>query len=99
VGFLEKVYENALKIELNLRGLKTLQQTPLKVFYKNELVGDYIADILVEDEIIIEVTDSALEGAKHPGMDAHGFDISIGSLIPVFQSRRTYTNQICRIQR
>jgi GxxExxY protein len=55
VGFLEKVYENALNIELDLRGLKILQQAPLKVFYKNELVGNYIADILVEDEIIIEV--------------------------------------------
>ncbi|MDP2788769.1 MAG: GxxExxY protein, partial [bacterium] len=38
-----------------LRGLETLPQAPLKVFYKNELVGDYIADILVENEIIIEV--------------------------------------------
>jgi len=54
-GFLEKVYENALNIELNLRGLQTFQQAPLKVFYKDELVGDYIADILVENEIIIEV--------------------------------------------
>jgi len=54
-GFLEKVYENALNVELNLRGLKTFQQAPLKVFYKNELVGDYIADILVEDEILVEV--------------------------------------------
>ena len=54
-GFLEKVYENALNVELNLRGLKTLPQAPLKVYYKEELVGDYIADILVENEIIIEV--------------------------------------------
>ena len=54
-GFLEKVYENALNVELNLIGLKTIQQAPLKVFYKKELVGDYIADILVEGEIIIEV--------------------------------------------
>ena len=54
-GFLEKVYENALNVELNFRGIKTLQQAPLKVFYKEELVGDYIADILVENEIIIEV--------------------------------------------
>ncbi|GFO98104.1 hypothetical protein ig2599ANME_2321 [groundwater metagenome] len=50
-GFLEKVYENALNIELNLRGLQTFQQAPLKVFYKDELVGDYIADILVENEV------------------------------------------------
>ncbi|MFZ3058956.1 MAG: GxxExxY protein [Candidatus Methanoperedens sp.] len=54
-GFLEKVYENALNVELNLRGIKTFQQAPLKVYYKNELVGDYIADILVENEIIIEL--------------------------------------------
>src|SRR5574341_1707589 len=53
--FLEKVYENALNIELNLRGLKSFQPAPLKVYYKKELVGDYIVDILVEDEIIIEV--------------------------------------------
>jgi len=55
IGFLEKVYENALNVELNLRGLKTQQQMPLKVYYSNELVGDYYADILVEDEIIIEI--------------------------------------------
>ena len=54
-GFLEKVYENALILELNLNGLNTIQQAPLKVFYKNKLVGDYIADILVEGEVIIEV--------------------------------------------
>ena len=52
---MEKVYENALNIELNLRRLQTFQQAPLKVIYKDELVGDYIADILVENEIIIEV--------------------------------------------
>ncbi len=54
-GFLEKVYENAMNVELSLRGLKTFQQAPLKVYYKNELVGDYIADILVEDEILVEL--------------------------------------------
>lgn len=54
-GFLEKVYENALNVELNLRGVKTFQQALLKVYYKNELVGDYIADILVENEVIIEL--------------------------------------------
>jgi len=54
-GFLEKVYENALNVELQLRGLKTFQQAPLKVYYKNELVGDYIADILVENEILVEL--------------------------------------------
>ncbi len=55
VGFLEKVYENALNVELELRGLKAQQQASLKVYYKDELVGDYFADILVENEIIIEL--------------------------------------------
>ncbi|VVB85846.1 PD-(D/E)XK nuclease superfamily protein [uncultured archaeon] len=55
VGFLEKVYENALNVELKLRGLETLSQAPLKVHYKDNLVGDYIADILVENEIIVEL--------------------------------------------
>ncbi len=54
-GFLEKVYENALNLELRSRGFETQQQAPLKVYYKGELVGDYFADILVENEIIIEV--------------------------------------------
>jgi GxxExxY protein len=55
VGFLEKVYENALNVELELRGLQVQQQAPLKVYYKDELVGDYFADILVNNEIIIEL--------------------------------------------
>ena len=55
VGFLEKVYENALNVELKLRGLQAQQQAPLKVYYKDELVGDYFADILVQNEIIIEL--------------------------------------------
>jgi len=54
-GFLEKVYENALNIELSKREVKTQQQAPLKVYYKGELIGDYFADILAEDKIIIEI--------------------------------------------
>jgi len=49
------VYENALNIELNKREIKTQQQAALKVYYKSELVGDYFADILAEDTIIIEI--------------------------------------------
>ncbi|MBU4222588.1 MAG: GxxExxY protein, partial [Euryarchaeota archaeon] len=55
VGFLEKVYENALNVELKLMGMETLPQAPLKVHYKDNLVGDYIADILVNNEIIVEL--------------------------------------------
>jgi GxxExxY protein len=54
-GFLEKVYEKALILELHDRGLKAEGQVPLKVFYKENLVGDYFADILVEDQVIVEL--------------------------------------------
>lgn len=54
-GFLEKVYENALILELRGRGLKAENQVPLKVFYKENLVGEYFADILVEDQVIVEL--------------------------------------------
>jgi len=54
-GFLEKVYENALMIELRKRGLTVESQVPIKVFYKEEVVGEYFADILVEDKVILEL--------------------------------------------
>lgn len=54
-GFMKKVYENSLMIELELSRLKAIQQHPIKVFYKGIIVGDYIADIIVEDKIILEL--------------------------------------------
>ncbi len=54
-GFLEKVYENALLIELRSRGYTAESQVPIKVYYKEDVVGEYIADILVEVTVIVEV--------------------------------------------
>ena len=54
-GFLEKVYENALLHELRIRGLKAENQVPLSVQYKDIVAGEYFADIVVEDRIIIEI--------------------------------------------
>ena len=54
-GFLEKVYEKALLIELKIRGLKAESQVPITVFYKEITVGEYVADILVKDKVIIEL--------------------------------------------
>ena len=54
-GFLEKVYENALMIELQERGLKAESQVPIIVKYKNRMVGEYFADIVVENEVIMEL--------------------------------------------
>lgn len=54
-GFLEKVYENALMVLLRKERIKAEQQVPVKVYFENEVVGDYIADILVDDKVIIEL--------------------------------------------
>ena len=54
-GFLEKVYENALVVELQQCGLQVTQQHRIEVRYRDVLVGDFIADLLVEGCVIIEV--------------------------------------------
>jgi len=54
-GFLEKVYENALMLLFKREGIKAKQQAPIKVLFEEVIVGDYIADILVEDKVILEL--------------------------------------------
>jgi len=54
-GFLEEVYENALSHELSKNGLNAKQQHPVQVTYDGITVGDYIADLLVNDRILLEV--------------------------------------------
>ncbi len=54
-GYLEKVYERALLHELSLQGLNAVAQVPIKIPYKGILAGDYFADIIVENKIILEL--------------------------------------------
>ena len=54
-GFLEKVYENAMMIELSRSGLNCKNQFPIRVFYEGKNVGEYYADIIVDDQIIVEL--------------------------------------------
>jgi GxxExxY protein len=54
-GFLEKVYERALSRELGLRGLKVSPQVAYPVEYKGQSVGEYVADLLVEDCVLVEL--------------------------------------------
>lgn len=54
-GFLEKIYENAMAIELRKLGLSVAQQAPITVFYDGHIVGEYSADLLVEDKVIVEL--------------------------------------------
>ncbi len=54
-GFLEKVYENALRIELEKLGLRVKQQEPINVSYEGQVVGEYYADLWIEDSVVIEL--------------------------------------------
>lgn len=54
-GFLESVYEKCLMIELLKSGLRAESQKPITVFYENEIVGEFVADIIVDDKIILEL--------------------------------------------
>jgi len=54
-GFLEKVYENALAVELAAFGLQVEQQVPVTVRYKGQVVGDYVADLVVNRRVLVEL--------------------------------------------
>lgn len=54
-GFLEKVYENALRIELEKLGRRVKQQEPINVRYEGQVVGEYYADLWVDDSVVIEL--------------------------------------------
>jgi GxxExxY protein len=54
-GFFEKIYEKALCIELEKNGIFFQSQKPVNVIYKGRLIGEYIADIIVEDKLLLEL--------------------------------------------
>jgi len=54
-GFLVKVYENAMRIELVKMGIPVQQQKNIKVFYESEMVGEYFADLLINELVIVEL--------------------------------------------
>ena len=64
-GFLEKVYENAMLIELKSRGFKVESQKLIKVYFKDTIVGEYFADIVVNDKIILELKSCEALAPEH----------------------------------
>ncbi|MCK5449799.1 GxxExxY protein [Candidatus Pacearchaeota archaeon] len=54
-GFLERVYENALSIEFRKAGLNFKNQVPIKVFYKDEIVGEYVTDFVIDEKVVVEI--------------------------------------------
>ena len=99
-GFLEAVYQNALLIELLKAGLRAEKEKKIQVYYYNQLVGDYIADIIVEKRVILE-----LKSVKelHPAHEAQLINylkatcIEVGLLINFGESveikRKVFSHQ------
>ncbi|CAM3575900.1 hypothetical protein FSS13T_06450 [Flavobacterium saliperosum S13] len=54
-GFLEKVYQNSMYFELLSQGFKVEAQKQIKVYYKEKVVGEYFADLVIDDVIIVEL--------------------------------------------
>ncbi len=98
-GFLEKVYENAMVIELKKRGLRVAQQAPIVVFYEGIQVGDYFADLLVNEEVVVELKAVEELAPAHEvqlvnylqgtGLDI-GLLINFGSAVKVKRKYRVY---------
>jgi GxxExxY protein len=91
-GFLEKVYENAMSVELKKRGIPFVQQTALKVHYKDEVVGEFFVDLLVASTIIVELkAASALDKAHYAQTINYlkAADLSVGLLINFGKPRVT----------
>jgi GxxExxY protein len=91
-GFQEKICENALGQELSSIGLNTVQQKPLKVLYGGQPVGDFIADVLVEGQVLVELKanraleksheDQLLNYLKSSGIEV-GLLINFGSSVQI----------------
>jgi GxxExxY protein len=64
-GFLEKVYENSLAIELSHQGMNIQQQRPINVHYSGLVVGEYFADLVVNDLILVEVKAAKAMAEEH----------------------------------
>ena len=98
-GFAEKVYENALLLELRQRGFNVKQQAPIKVFYEGQVVGEFYADLVVEDLVILELKADEAIHSKHINQLKNylrATKIEVGLLLnfgpkPEFQ-RKVFTN-------
>jgi GxxExxY protein len=98
-GFLEKVYENALYSELNNKGLLCEKQKLIKVYYGQKIVGEYFADMIVENTIILELKAAESLMAEHEAQLVNylkATEIEVGLLLnfgkkPSFK-RKIFTN-------
>ena len=83
-GFLEKIYENAMMIEFKREVVSAISQSSIKVFYENEVVGEYFADILVDDKVIVEIKAARTLALEHEAQLLNylkATDIEVGLLL------------------
>ena len=101
-GFLEKVYEQALILELKASGLSVRSQEPLSVKYRDQIIGEYFADLIVEDQVIcelkaVDVLKKAHEVQLVNYLVATGIDVGVlinfGDSVTVRRKYREYKNQ------
>lgn len=96
-GFLERVYQKAMQVELQLRGVKTDLEPLIKVQFKGVIVGDYAADLLVADKIIVELkTDVSYQSLHEAQMinELRGTGIKVGYLINFGRERVEYKRMV-----
>ena len=102
-GFLEKVYENALKLELKKQGIYVRQQPKLPVFYDSQQVGLYFPDLCIDDQLIIEIKATVGLVIEHElklihylsatGID-NGLLINFGQSVQIRRKYRTYNGLV-----
>jgi GxxExxY protein len=83
-GFLEKVYENAMIIEFGKEGIQAVAQSSIKVSYEDEVIGEYYADILADDRVIVEIKATRTLASEHEAQLLNylkATDIEVGILL------------------
>ena len=96
-GFLERVYQKALQVELQTRGIKADLEPLIKVQFKGAIVGDYAADLLVADKIVVELkTDIAYQSVHEAQLlnELRGTGMKLGYLINFGRERVEYKRMV-----
>ena len=96
-GFLERVYQRAMQVELQARGVKVELEPKIQVRFKGVIVGDYAADLLVEEKIIVELkTDTAYQSIHECQLlnELRGTGIRLGYLINFGRERVEYKRMV-----
>ena len=96
-GFLERVYQRAMQVELQTRGVKVELEPKIQVQFKGVIVGDYAADLLVEDKIVVELkTDPAYQSVHEAQLlnELRGTGIKLGYLVNFGRERVEYKRMV-----